>query len=111
MNPNQINEIRKLIAQARQTGKRPHYCDQIKSLAKALLKEGISRTELANATGISRGTIENWSKGRIKSRFRKLKVANTSAAPDPQLKITLPSGIGIECSSVSLLKSILEQCS
>ena len=111
MNPNKITEIRKLIEQSQESGNRPHYSDAIKSLAKTLLKNGVSRSELANATGISRATLANWTKGSEKTQFRKIKVGQNPELQSSQLKVSLPSGVSIECSSVTDLKSILELCS
>ena len=108
MNPNKITEVRKLVEQSQQSGKRPHYSDAIKMLAKSLLRDGVSRTEITAATGISRATLANWS-GPAKQNFRKLK-AVPPAPQSVQLKVSLPNGVGIELSDVSLLKSVLEQC-
>ena len=109
INPNKITEVRKLVEQSQQTGKRPHYSDAIKQLAKSLLKDGITRSELTNATGISRTTLANWS-GPRKQSFRKLKAVTTVAMEGVSLKLALPNGITVEISDISLLKILLEQC-
>ena len=59
MNQNKIAEVRKLVEQSHQSGKRPHYSDAIKMLAKSLLRDGVTYSELMGATGISRATLAN----------------------------------------------------
>ena len=107
MNSNKIAEVRKLVEQSQQTGKRPNYGGEVKTRIRALLKDGISLYELASWTGISRGTLVNWVYKKQKNKFRKLKaVASPNSLP---IQISLPSGVSIECSEVALIKNILEQ--
>lgn len=108
MNPNEIKEVRKLVEEIQKIGKKPHYSGEVKVRVTALLKDGISLSELANGTGISRGTLVNWLQKTPKNKFRKLK-----AVPGPSsssIRISLPSGVSIECNEVGLIKNILEQC-
>ena len=108
MNPNKIKEVRKLVEQIQEIGKKPHYSDEVKARVTALLKDGISLSELAGGTGISRGTLVSWLQKKPKNKFRKLK---TVAVPSSlSIKISLPSGVSIECNEVGLVKNILEQC-
>ena len=108
MNPNKIAEVRKLVEQSQQSGKRPHYSEAIKTLAKSLLRDGVTRSELMSATGISRATLANWS-GPAKQNFRKLKAVPTPASQVAPIRLSLSNGVSIELSDVALLKSILEQ--
>jgi transcriptional regulator with XRE-family HTH domain len=110
MNSNKISEIRKLVELSRRNGSRPHYSGEIQALAKGLLKNGVSRTELANETGISRGTLVNWSEKSRQPRFRKVRTVANDASLKTQIKISLPSGVQIECADASILKNILDQC-
>jgi DNA invertase Pin-like site-specific DNA recombinase len=108
MNPNKIKEVRKLVEQVQTLGKKPHYSDEIKFLAKQLLKDGVSLSELASGTGISRGTLVNWTEHKLKkNKFRKLRAVKES--PLSPIKISLPGGVSIECMEVALIKNILEQ--
>ena len=109
MNSNKIAEVRKLIDQSQSSGKRPHYSDAIKTLVISLLKGGVTKSEITNATGISIGTIVNWTKKGRKQKFRKLKTTVSPSRGDAQMKVSLPSGISIEITDVLLLKFILEQ--
>ena len=109
MNPNKIAEVRKLIDQSQSSGKRPHYSDAIKALVKSLLKGGVTKSEIMNATGISIGTLVNWSKENRKQKFRKLKATAAPSTGERRMRVSLPSGISIEVTDVSLLKIILEQ--
>ena len=111
MNSNKLAEIRKLAEQGRETGNRPHYDKEVKVLAKALFKSGVTHSELANATGICRATLVNWEKENRKNKFRELKAVDGPEDRQIQLKIVLPNGVVIVVLDVSLLKSILEQCS
>lgn len=108
MNPNKITEVRKLIEQSKQSGKRPHYSDAIKLMAKSLLKDGVSRAELNAATGISNATLANWA-GPRRETFRKLKAVSAPAL-GAEVRVRLASGVCIELSDLSLLKMVLEQC-
>lgn len=110
MSPKKIAKIRKSVEEGKEAGGRARYSEFVKSSAQQLLREGMRPTELSNSTGIGRATLFQWSRSLGKKKFRRLKVSTDKSQQAVELKITLPSGIHIECSSVAILKSILECC-
>ena len=77
-------------------------------LAKSLLRDGVTYSELMGATGMSRATLASWS-GPAKQNFRKLKTVSTPAPQVAPIKLSLSNGVSIELSDVALLKRVLEQ--
>lgn len=115
MGADSISKIRRLVEQAKQSGgSRAHYSEAVKSEVAALFRTGMKTKEIAIATGLCVSTIFKWvrrskrSTGPGEKVFRSLKLEKKQKTISSEIKVRLPSGITIECSSDSSLKKILE---
>ena len=108
MDSKKIAKIRLLVERDKNLAPHARYSPFVRSVATELLRKGVSPTKISNSTGIGRPTLYQWRGAIRKKRFRKIKVSNVKPEIKTDLKITLPSGVSIECSSTEILKSILE---
>jgi hypothetical protein len=109
MDPKKIEKIRKTIAKVRKPSGRIRYPQEIKLSVQELIRAGANPTELAELTGIGLSTIFGWARNIDEKEFSSMKVGPIEEIPEiDQMKIIFPGGVAVECSSLRILKSILE---